>query len=376
MNKTIKILQVVNIPFVLPYYFGDQINFLKNNNIDVTIACSPGPELESFCNKYNINKQAIDIVRKVDLITDFRSLIKLICLLRREKFDFVVGHTPKGALLSMLAAKVVGVKNRIYFRHGIVYETTSGMKKGLMKFLEKLTSNCATKIVSVSKSVELYSINAKINSPGKSILLNKGTCNGVDVQRFSKNNSIFDFPEVILHEEDFVVGYVGRLVNDKGINELIEAWKLISTKIEKAKLLLVGPFEERDSLSQKTKQFILNEPSIVFTDLVEDAVPFYNKMDVFILPSYREGFPTVVLEASSMSLPVITTRSTGCVDSIVENQTGVFTQINGRDIANKILYYFENPEVRREHGAAGRKWVSINFDQHIVWQHIINEVFN
>lgn len=371
-----KALQVVNIPFVLPYYFGDQIDFLKKNNIEITIACSPGPELDSFSKKYGVHKVPMQVLRRIDLKEDLKSLIRLIKLIRKENFEYVIGHTPKGALLSMLAAKLTGVKNRVYFRHGIVYETSSGMKKTLMKFLERLTSSCATKIVSVSKSVQQYSIDAKINSPDKSILLNKGTCNGVDVQRFSKNDFILEIPDIAVDKEDFVVGYVGRLVNDKGINELVEAWKIISTKIEKAKLLLVGPFEERDSLPQETKQFILNEPSIVFTDFVEDSVPYYNLMDVFILPSYREGFPTVVLEASSMSLPVITTKSTGCIDSILENETGVFTEIKGGAIADKILYYFEDPEVRKNHGLAGRKWVSLNFDQHIVWKHIINEVFN
>src|SRR5690606_21339950 len=132
------------------------------------------------------------------------------------------GHTPKGALLAMLAARVVGVKNRVYFRHGIVYETSTGFKRKLMLFLERLTSACATKIVSVSKSVHQYSIDAKINSTYKSILLNKGTCNGVDIKRFTKNVADFSRQLIGLGEKDYVIGYVGRLVDDKGIKELID----------------------------------------------------------------------------------------------------------------------------------------------------------
>src|SRR5690606_9163221 len=117
LNK--KVLQVVNIPFVLPYFFGDQVEFLKENNLDMMIACSSGRELDEFCQKYGIPKFELDVVRKIAPWTDLVSLFRLIVLMRREKFQYVCGHTPKGALLAMLAAKLAGVKNRIYFRHGI-----------------------------------------------------------------------------------------------------------------------------------------------------------------------------------------------------------------------------------------------------------------
>ncbi|WFB63280.1 glycosyltransferase [Sphingobacterium sp. WM] len=370
-----KALQVVNIPFVLPYYFGDQILFLKQNEIEISIACSPGPELNNFCSKYNIAGYPVDILRKIDLLTDILSLFKLIKIIKKEKFDYVIGHTPKGALLSMLAAKITGVKNRIYFRHGIVYETSFGLKRSLMVCLEKVTSWCSTKIISVSNSVQKYSEKERINSIDKSIVLNKGTCNGVNLDRFDKSVPT-DINFDLSLEGSFVVGYVGRLVNDKGIKELIEAWDLVKNKIPKSKLLLVGPYEERDSLPDMIKDKIINDISIIHTDLVNDTVPFYKEMDVFILPSYREGFPTVVLEASAMELPVITTKSTGCIDSIIENETGVYANINALSISEKILYYFNNPAVRSFHGRNGRKWVKENFDQNIVWQFILKDIFN
>src|SRR5690606_29042496 len=224
---TKKELQVVNIPFVLPYYFGDQIEFLKDIDLDITIACSPGAELDRFCDKYQIQKEGIDIVRKIDPITDLSSLIKLIKLIKKEKFDYVIGHTPKGGLLAMLAARLTGVKHRIYFRHGIVYETSKGFKRKLMVALEKVTSMCETKIVSVSKSVLLYSQNAGVNRPEKNILLNQGTCNGIDFKRFKKQNTSSIKESLNINAEDRVIGFVGRLVNDKGIEELIDGWKIV-----------------------------------------------------------------------------------------------------------------------------------------------------
>src|SRR5690606_22350703 len=138
-----------------------------------------------FCEKYGIRGVGIDILRKIDVFADIKALIKLYSLIRREKFDFVIGHTPKGALLSMLAAKLAGVENRIYMRHGIVYQTSKGLRKYMMIMLEKLTSICATRIVSVSRSVEDYAIKSNLNPKGKSIIFNKGTCNGLDVNRFT-----------------------------------------------------------------------------------------------------------------------------------------------------------------------------------------------
>lgn len=371
----IKALQVVNIPFVLPYYFGDQIKFLKDIGINITIACSPGTELTKFCSKYGVNEVPVHILRKIDFTTDLKSLIQLYRVIKKEKFDYVIGHTPKGALLSMIAAKLAGVKNRVYFRHGIVFETSEGVKRKLMLFLENLTTRLATQVISVSPSVLKLS---KENSPknsSKDMLLNKGTCNGIDLNRFISYKSNEDRAEFGISIEDRVIGFVGRLVNDKGINELIDAWKIIISENHNVKLLLVGPFEDRDTLSTEIKEYIQNEPSIIYTGHVDNTLPYYNVMDIFILPSYREGFPTVVLEASAMSLPIITTKSTGCIDSIVENETGVFSKLNGVALADKIQFYLINERLRKQHGQNGRAWVEENFDQHVVWNCIKEAVF-
>src|SRR5690606_19080836 len=216
--------------------------------------------------------------------------------------------------------------------------------------------------------------NSSQNS-SKDILLNKGTCNGIDLTRFISYKSNESRSQLGIPIEDRVIGFVGRLVNDKGINELIDAWKIIISENHDVKLLLVGPFEDRDTLSTEIKEYIQNEPSIIYTGHVDNTLPYYNVMDIFILPSYREGFPTVVLEASAMSLPIITTKSTGCIDSIVENETGVFSKLNGVALADKIQFYLINERLRKQHGQNGRAWVEENFDQHVVWNCIKEAVF-
>ena len=174
-----------------------------------------------------------------------------------------------------------------------------------------------------------------------------------------------------LNPKDKIVGYVGRLVKDKGIDDLIIAWGIVEMKYPDAKLLLVGPIEERDSISDYSKNKIKENSSIIFTDFVNDTSPYFSLMDIFILPTYREGFPTVALEASSMNLPVIITKATGCTEAILENETGLFISNNPKDIASKIIFYLDNGEFVVRHGVRGRLFVQENFEQTKIWTLIL-----
>jgi glycosyltransferase involved in cell wall biosynthesis len=374
-----KCLHVVNISFVLPYYIGDQFDNFQKLGLKTYVACSPSEHLKQYSIEKKFNPIFVDILREINPVSDLKAILFLRRKINEEQIDIVIGHTPKGAMIAMIAAYLAGVNKRIYFRHGIMYETSKGTKAFLLKTIEKLTGKLATKVVCVSKSVIEKSITENLNKPCKNILLNLGTCNGIDSIRFSKQN-ITASSQIFLREkyqiklEDRIVGYVGRLVNDKGINELISAWKIIKQKRGDVKLLLVGPFEARDSISEKLKQLIKADNSIIHTGLISDVLPYYGLMDIFILPSYREGFPTVVLEASSMAIPIITTRSTGCVDSIVENETGVYCDLSPIDIADKIGFYLSNKNIATRHGENGRDFVVNNFQQEIIWKEIETKV--
>lgn len=290
----------------------------------------------------------------------------------------MIGHTPKGGLVSMIAAYLAGVKDRVYFRHGIFYETSTGLKRKILINIDRLSGSLATKVVCVSKSVEKISIQDNLNNHQKNVVLGLGTCNGIDTE-YKFNPDTYS-SEVLLNlkekysikKDDFVVGYVGRLVKDKGINVLVEAYKIVKKDRPHLKLLLVGPFEEKDAVSAETRQTIESDSDIIYTGFTLSAAPFYNLMEVFVLPTYREGFPTVTLEASSMMLPVISTRATGCEESVIENQTGIFVKNDATDIADKILMYINNPDIKKQHGIAGRKFVKENFEQHKIWN-IIHE---
>lgn len=361
--QTKKVLHVVSISFSLRYFIGNQFKYFKDKGYDFTVACSPSEDFCAYSKEMDFKPFPIVISRSINPIKDLMSIYKLYRLIKKEKFDMVIAHSPKGGLIGMLAAYFAKVPKRIFFRHGLVFETSDGFRKKMLIFIEKITSFCAHKVVNVSpsiqKKVELY----KLNSNAKNVILGKGTCNGVNINRFfptSKNND----------KGRIVIGFVGRLSNDKGITELIEAWKIIEKKFNDIELMLIGPIDERDKLIPETLNEIRLSTTINYIGEVEDTSKYYGEMDIFILPSYREGFPTVTLEASASELPIITTKRTGCIDSIIENVTGIYTELNGIDIANKIAYYIDNPEIRLKHGMNGRKHVVNNFSEEIIYNEI------
>jgi glycosyltransferase involved in cell wall biosynthesis len=371
-----KVLHVVNISFVIPYYIGGQFDYFSARGIQFYVACQPSAHLEEYSRQKNFTAFPLNVLRSINPVEDLRAIYRLRQYIKKEGIDVVIGHTPKGGLIAMIAAFSCGIKQRIYFRHGLMYETSKGLKRHLLKSIEKLSGYLASKVVCVSPSVLQVSNQEKLSPLKKNILLNKGTCNGIDALNAfwtgSLNRTEVDHLKAKygITPLDRVVGYVGRLVNDKGINELIAAWKLLLENNSNCKLLLVGPFEERDALPPHIKDYILNTSSIIYTGLIHDTPIHYSLMDMFILPSYREGFPTVVLEASAMELPVLTTRATGCIDSIIENETGMFVDLTPEDIVIHIQAYLDDPALRHKHGKNGRLYVLENFEQSSIWQEI------
>ena len=371
------ILHVVNISFVIPYFLGNQLSYFNKKGYKEYIVCSSSPELESFSRIYGFEYKEVEILRKISVMKDFVAISKTMQYIKSKQIDIVVGHTPKGALIAMIAAFILRVPVRIYFRHGLVYETSMGFKRKLLISIDKLVAALATKIVCVSPSLYKKSIDDKLNLVSKQVLLSKGTCNGIDVGRFNKENldlkRLKDLKDSLgIADSSFVVGYTGRLVRDKGIVELVKAFQILTQRHDNMVLLLVGMMEERDSLSIEIKRFIQDTSSIINTGYVLNSIIeyYYALMNVFVFPSYREGFGMSTLEASSMELPIITARVTGCVDSIIEEQTGVFVEHTPECIINAIERSYSNEKLRLNFGKNGRNFVVDNFEQHVIWTEI------
>lgn len=375
-----KVLHIVTISFVIKHFFGQQFNYLnKKTNNSYYLACSPSADFIEWQKEFGYIPFEVNITREISPIKDLIAVFKLIKFIREQKFDYVVAHTPKGGMIGMIASYIAGVNKRIYFRHGIAYETSYGIKRNLLKNIERLSGFFATKVVNVSKGVEKFALDDYLNHKSKNRILNKGTCNGIDaLSRFNPNS--YEQKEISnlklslnIKDSDFVVGYVGRLVHDKGIDDLTEAWQKLNS-YKNLKLLLVGPFEQKDSVSSINKELILSDKTIIHTDYVKDSAIYFNLMNVFILPTYREGFPTVSLEASSMNLPVIITKATGCEEAIIENETGIFINNNCEEIKDGILSYYNDLDLCKTHGYKGRDFVIKNFEQSVIWEEIYNQL--
>jgi glycosyltransferase involved in cell wall biosynthesis len=376
MNKSI--LHVVNIFFVIPYFFGDQFLYFKNKGYKLHVICSPSEYLSTYASAKQFKYKEISISRKIALITDIWAVINICRYIRKNKIDIVVGHTPKGALLAMLAGWMMKAPKRIYFRHGLVYETSKGFMHLILINMDRLTAFLSTKIVCVSPSLYKKSLKDNLNKEYKQVVLGKGSCTGIDtLNKFNpeliSNTKQAQLREILsVPENAIVIGYCGRIVRDKGIVELINAFEILQQRTNKSlHLLLVGMFDERDLLPVETKEKILSHPTITYTGYVKDNIElYYSLMSVFILPSYREGFGMSVLEASAMQLPVITTRATGCIDSIIENETGIYVDHTSAKIISVLLDFIENEDKRHQYGTAGRKFVTENFEQSIIWREI------
>lgn len=377
-NKmTSELLHVVNIYFVVPYFFGNQLSYFKKKGVNIHVACSPSNELKDYARQQGFQYLEVSILRKISLLQDLKAVKEIYHYIKTNRIETVTGHTPKGGLIAMVAAFLAGVKKRIYFRHGLVYETAKGPKRFLLITMERLTSFLATQIVCVSPSVYQRSLKDKLSPANKQLILANGTCNGIDVQRFSKTNIDAEDLKHIrtkyqISENHFVLGFIGRLVRDKGIIELVEAFKRIHQEYPFTKLLLVGMLEERDALPPETVKEIKSNPDIIFTGYVNNRSieKFYALMNIFILPSYREGFPTSVLEASAMELPALTTEVTGCIDAILPGKTGLFITHAADDLYDKVKYLLDHPETRSEMGWQGRQMVIERFDEIIVWKEL------
>lgn len=369
------ILHVVNTYFVIPYFLGDQLKYFNKKGYKEHIICSPSKEIEAYSKKEEFQYQEIPIVRRFSIRDDLKAIRGIRKYIKEKNIDIVVGHTPKGALLAMIASWLEKAPKRIYFRHGLVFETSTGAKGKILKYTDIFTAKLSTQIVNVSPSVSKKAIELKLNKPEKQVILSKGTCNGISTSKFNAKNISRSKCLQIKHSlkipnDSFIIGYTGRLVKDKGIVDLFLAFRYLKKKYKNIILLLVGFYEKRDALPQEIIEEIQKDTQIIVTGYVnyEEIEYYYSIMDVFILPSYREGFPTSILEASAMELPIITTRATGCIDSIIENITGLFIDHNPLEIAEAIEYFIQNKDKKIMFGKEGRKFIENNFDSEIIWK--------
>ena len=335
-----------------------RLRMLREAGFRVILVCSPGELLWRTAAREHIEPIAIPMRRTISPFADLISFFRLWKLLGFRKPDLVEFSTPKAGLLGTLAAMLRGVPRRVYILRGLKLETSTGLKRQILLWAERLTAACAQVVLCNSASLRAQAIALHLAPESKLRLLGEGSTHGVDSMQFCPGPSHVR-AQLKIPREAPLVGFVGRLTRDKGLPELVEAFHQILRAEPSAHLLLVGWFDAaEDALSSSLRLRIQNQPRIHCTGLVRDTAPYYRAMDVMVLPTWREGFPNVVLEAAATGIPVVTTVSTGARDSVVPEVTGLLIQPGHAEaICEAVLKIVRDPSRKRSMGQAARAWV-------------------
>ena len=369
-----KIIRITTISFSLDTLLKGQLSFL-NNYYEVVGIASGKKELQKVSKREDIRVINIPMCREISLWQDLRSLILLVALFIKERPYIVHANTPKASLLAMVAAWVTRVPYRIYTVTGLRFETAIGNFRKLLIAMEKITCWCATKVIPEGEGVKKALIREKITNRPLRVILN-GNINGIDTQHYDRTTLVNLLASEIREKDKFTFCFVGRLVRDKGINELVFAFVRLYEQNVGVRLILVGPFEkELDPVLPETEWQILNHTAISFVGFQQDIRPYLAASDALAFPSYREGFPNVVLQAGAMGLPSIVTDINGCNEIIEDGVNGVIVPPRDEEaLYNAMKYFVEHRDTDvRAMAERARPIIVDRFEQHKVWEALLAE---
>ena len=352
-------------------FFSEQLNYLDANGFDVSVICSYGEQVQKKLNP-SIRYIPIEIPRGISFFGSLKAIKNLYHVFQKEKFDIIQYSTPNASLYASIASKFAGCKIRNYHLMGLRYLGAGGIGRAILKNLEKIACNCSTHIECVSRSNREMGIREGLFSEDKVTVVWNGSSGGVDLCRF--NYSKREQWRKEIREElgytdsDFVYGFVGRITGDKGINELLQAYFSLQTE---DKLFLIGRMEDNQSMDPQLMEKAKNDPNILIHGPVTDIERYFAAIDVLILPSYREGFGNVVIEAAAMGTPAIVSDIPGPTDAIVRDETALVVPVKDVEVLAVAMKEIKS----RDYVAMGRnalQFASVNFDSGILCEKVLD----
>lgn len=362
LSPRVRLLHVCTVPQTLAF-LDEHVKYAQQRGWEVHAVASQGPELSEFAARTGATVHVVAMERRITPLRDLRALWQLRRVLRQVRPHVVHGHTPKGGLLAMLASWLCRVPVRVYSLLGLPLETATGARRLILRQTESISCALAQRVYCISPSLREIALTEGLCPAGKMTVLHHGSVAGVDAR------GAFDpagFDPALRAEirrqygiplDALVVGFIGRLVRDKGVVELARAWQSLRDEFPGARLLLVGPDESHDPTPAEVETLLRGDARVHRTGGVPvlDMPRVYTALDLFVLPTYREGFGTVLVEAAAMGLPLVATRVTGCVDAVADGQTGVLVPPRDAEaLARGLRAYLADAELRRRHGAAAR----------------------
>lgn len=372
-NNKLSIVFLATDVITVNSFLDHQIESLAAEGHQIHVVCNNAqnlkPQLLQFCKPV-----PIELNREISPTADLFSLLGLVKTLRPLKADVIISSTPKAGLLGSLASFLLGIKQRIYHVRGLRYETTTGLKRRILTSCEKLNCFLSHHVVSDSSSMKDRLVEHRIVNPHKISILGEGSACGVDSVRFNRS------PEKINHSHslrdslqmephDRIIGFVGRLTKDKGIDDAIAVFQNLSNQHSNIRLVILGDYENGDPPLPQTIQLINSHPHIHHVGHVQNIDDYMALFDVLLFPSYREGFPISLLEAASMELPIVTYNSTGCKDAVVDGTTGAIVPVGDVEALSAALAeYLVDEQKRDAHGKAARIRTLNSFEKSVVTQ--------
>lgn len=366
MPQKRKIIRATTIPLSLDIFCKDMLKELSSQ-YDILAVSSPGEELDRVAAREGVAIAKVAMQRHIAPFHDFISLLKLIRLFHREKPWIVHSMTPKAGLLCMIAAKLCRVPHRIHTFTGLIWPTASGLKRKILIATDKLLCSCATIIIPEGNGVKQDLLSARITSKPLNVLAN-GNVRGIDLNHYRRSDEVVQQAKILRKDNTITYIFIGRLVADKGITELVNAFVKLNQLHDNTRLLLVGPKEQTISpLPSYILQTIESHKSIEAVGMQHDIRPWLAAADVFVFPSYREGFPNVVIEAGAMALPSIVTDINGSNEIIIEGKNGLIIPSHDSDsLFNSMLRLYSDASLRQSLSRNARDLIADRFDCHLV----------
>jgi glycosyltransferase involved in cell wall biosynthesis len=373
--KKLIIAYAVTVPISAWFALRGQLAFLRLKGHSVSLTASPGDNLALISQHECIKSYSILTEREISPMRDLIALWRYWRHWSRLHPDITNVGTPKAGLVAGIAAWLARVPLRIYTLHGLRLETTSGWKRILLMLTERVACACAHYVICVSPSLRQEALRLNLCDPEKLIVLGRGSANGVDIELYSKKPGEAELQHLRqklgLPSDARVIGFVGRLTRDKGINELLIAFQNIINEFTDLKLLLIGDFENGDPVDTQVQAAIKNDENIIVTGFVRQVASYYHLMNVLVLPTYREGLPGAPLEAAAAGLPVITTNATGAQDAVLHEVTGLIVGISDTSaLTAGLRRILSDSALAKDFGNAGRNWVEAEFSSERVWANL------
>ncbi|WP_396601137.1 glycosyltransferase family 4 protein [Algibacter sp. R77976] len=376
-----KIIRVTTVPASLGGLLTGQLKFMSNH-YEILGVSSKGKDnqINKVSEKEDIRVESIEMTRQITPFKDLIAVWKLYKLFKRESPHIVHSHTPKAGTLAMFAAYLAKVPQRLHTIAGLPLLEARGVKRKVLNTVEYFTYKFATKIYPNSHGLLNIILDNKFTTIDKLKVIGKGSSNGIDTSTFNPNiydaNSKQELKDKLgIYENEFVFVFVGRMVSDKGINELISAFSQLNQKFNDIKLLLVGDYEnELDPLLPETIKIIDKNKNIISTGWVKDVRPYFSISNALTFPSYREGFPNVVMQAAAMELTCIVSDINGCNEIITHEKNGLIVPVKDTQaLVDSMSFVYLNRIESKKMGIKSRESIVSNYERKEVWEAILKE---